>query len=470
MATGQVSEVIGHLRRTVLLCEGAALTDRQLLEDYLIRRDEAALAALVRRHGPMVWGVCRRVLGNYHDAEDAFQATFLVFVRKAASIASRELVAHWLYGVAYQTARKARATAAKRGARERQAVEMPEPAAARPDPWDDLQPMLDQELSRLPEKYRVPIVLCDLEGKTRKEAAQQLGCPEGTVAGRLARARAMLAKRLTRHGVVLSGGVLGAVLVQNGASAGARTAVVSSTIKAASLWAAGRAAAGVISARVAALAEGMVNAMLLAKLRVATAVLVVVGVSVLACGITAKGHGDGQGSALRKGREYATPQLAKGQPPKDAQPPRGNPTLSVNDLRGKWAGEKDGIKVDLTFHGEQARWQAHWQVEFTKARKPENPAQSPNVGVSMGADLKGVADAKAGRLDLYLPAYLGDKKEFKQIAAFNGRAPVGQITRGTEGTIQLRIIPTGYEDLADHSYDYPAVEGLILRRVAERSK
>src|ERR1700758_4200611 len=143
MATSQMSEVIQHLRRTVLLREGTGLTDGQLLEDYISRRDEAALAALVHRHGPMVWGVCHRVLRNYHDAEDAFQATFLVFVRKAASIASRELVANWLYGVAHQTALKARATAAKRKERERQVTEMPEPAVTEEDQWRDLQLVLD---------------------------------------------------------------------------------------------------------------------------------------------------------------------------------------------------------------------------------------------------------------------------------------------------------------------------------------
>ena len=275
MATSQMSEVIQHLRRTVLLRDGAGLTDGQLLEDFISRRDEAALAALVRRHGPMVWGVCRRVLRNHHDAEDAFQATFLVLVRKAASIASREMVANWLYGVAHQTALKARATAAKRRARERQVTEMPEPAVAEQDLWHDLQPLLDQELSRLPDKYRVVIVLCDLEGKTRKEAARQLGVPEGTVASRLARARAMLAKRLARHGLAVSGGALAAVLSQNVASAGVPTSVVSSTIKAASLVAAGQAAAGMISAKVAALTEGVLKAMLLTKLKIATVVLLV---------------------------------------------------------------------------------------------------------------------------------------------------------------------------------------------------
>src|SRR5262249_41460278 len=144
MATSQTSEVIQHLRRAVLLREGAGLTDRQLLEDFLSRREEAALAALVYRHGPMVWGVCRRVLRNYHDAEDVFQATFLVLVRKASSIASPELLANWLYGVAHQTALKARATTANRRSRERQVMRMPEPAANDQDVWNDLQPLLDQ--------------------------------------------------------------------------------------------------------------------------------------------------------------------------------------------------------------------------------------------------------------------------------------------------------------------------------------
>src|SRR5262245_21181582 len=271
MAASQMSGVIQHLRRAVLLRDGAGLTDGQLLESYIGRRDEAALAALVRRHGPMVWGTVRRVLRNYHDAEDAFQATFLILVRKAASIASRELLANWLYGVAQQTALKARATAARRKGRERQVAEMPEPAAEQQDLWRDLQPLLDEELSRLPDRYRSVIVLCDLEGKTRKEDAQQLRCPEGTIGGWLARARVKLAKRLAQRGVVLSGGALAVVLSQSVASAGVPTSVVSSTIKAASLFAAGQAAAtGLISAKVAALTVGVLKAMLVSKLKMAT--------------------------------------------------------------------------------------------------------------------------------------------------------------------------------------------------------
>jgi RNA polymerase sigma factor (sigma-70 family) len=278
MATSQTSEVLQHLRRAVLLRDGAGLTDGQLLEDYLSRRDEAALAVLVHRHGPMVWGVCRRVLGNSHDAEDAFQATFLVLVRKAASIAAPELLANWLYGVAHQTARKARATVARRRARERQVAQMPEPAVTDQHLWNELQPLLDQELSCLSDKYRVAIVLCDLEGKTRQEAARQLGVPDGTLAARLARGRAMLARRLARRGLAVSGGVLAAVLSQNVGSASVPTSVVSSTIQVLNLSRAGEAvAAGVISTRVAALTEGVLKTMLLKKLEVVALLVAAVG-------------------------------------------------------------------------------------------------------------------------------------------------------------------------------------------------
>src|SRR5262249_50010611 len=161
MATHQLKQVIQSLREVTLPDDEAGLTDGQLLERYLGDRQETAFTALVGRHGPMVWGVCRRLLGNHHDAEDAFQATFLVLVRKAAAVVPREMVANWLHGVAQRTALKARAMAARRSAREQQVIAMPELAPDSPDLWDDLQPRLDQELGRLPDKYRAIIVLCD---------------------------------------------------------------------------------------------------------------------------------------------------------------------------------------------------------------------------------------------------------------------------------------------------------------------
>src|SRR5438046_1801110 len=149
MPSNHLNTVIQRLRRAVLVEDGAGLTDGQLLECFLSRRENAALEALVGRHGPMVWGVCRRILHNYHDAEDAFQATFLVLVRKAATVVPREMLANWLYGVAHQTALKARATTAKRGAREKQVSAMPEPAREPPELWDAPPPLLDQEPTRL---------------------------------------------------------------------------------------------------------------------------------------------------------------------------------------------------------------------------------------------------------------------------------------------------------------------------------
>ncbi len=281
-----MATLIQHVRRVALARDYAAMTDGQLLESFASRRDEAAFAALLCRHASMVWGVCRRALRNQQDAEDAFQASFLVLVRKAASVAPREKVASWLYGVAYRTALKARALAARRRARERQVTDVPEPAAAERDLGRDLHPLLDQELSRLPDKHRAALVLCDLEGKTRREAAQQLGVPEGTVAGWLARARAKLAARLARRGVALSGAALAALLSRNPAAACVPTAVASSTIKPATAFAAGQTAATrLVSAEVAALTEGVLKAMFLNKLKAVTAG-VLVGLVCLGVGVS----------------------------------------------------------------------------------------------------------------------------------------------------------------------------------------
>jgi RNA polymerase sigma factor (sigma-70 family) len=339
MATSQISDVIQHLRTH--LWEGASLTDGQLLKEYISHREEAALAALVRRHGPMVWGVCRRVLSNHHDTEDAFQATFLVLVRKAASIASPERVANWLYGVAHQTALKARAMTAKRKVRERQVTPMPEPAVTGRDLWNDLQPLLDQELSRLPERYRVAIVLCELEGKTRKQAARQLGVPEGTLAARLARGRVMLSKRLARHGLHVSGGALAAILAQSAASAGVPNAVMVTTLKAASLFAAGQTAAtGVISAKAAVLTEGVLKTMLSTKLKKVFALIAVLGLVTFGGGILTQQTAGAQRGPFEKTSE----RLQKEDATQTDQIPK-------EDLAGVWAvvSVKDNERNILDF-------------------------------------------------------------------------------------------------------------------------
>jgi len=262
-----------------LLDSGAVggLADGQLLERFLAKGDGVAFEALVLRHGPMVWGVCRRALGDHHDAQDAFQATFLVLARRAASVVPRELVGHWLHGVAVRTALKAKGMRARRRAKETTVTEMPEPVSA-PRPTDDRLALLDQELGRLPRKYRVPIVVCDLEGATQEEAARRLGCPVGTLSGRLWRGRAMLAKRMTRRGLTLSSGSL-AMLLAEEASAAVPQALVATLVNGAVGFAAGRAVApAIVSADVVRLAEGVIKAMLFAHWKHAALVLTALGV------------------------------------------------------------------------------------------------------------------------------------------------------------------------------------------------
>jgi RNA polymerase sigma factor (sigma-70 family) len=270
MQPSPTGRVIEHLRRAVLLRDEAACTDGQLLERFLRQRDAAAFAALVHRHASMVWGVCRRLLPMHQDAEDAFQATFVVLVRKASSITPRDQVGNWLHGVAQRIALSARAGLARRRSRERQVNAMPEPAAANGDS-DELHAVLDLELSRLPAKYRAAIVLCDLGGHTRKEAADQLGIPEGTLSGHLSRGRSLLAKRLARHGLPVAGGMLAAAVAQPVLAAPSE--MVTSAIEMAT---AGTAAT--VSARVVVLVEGVLKAMLLTKLKKVMAIVVAIAV------------------------------------------------------------------------------------------------------------------------------------------------------------------------------------------------
>ena len=363
MPASQMNTVIQHLHKTLLV---QVTPDAQLLENFVNRREEAALEALVRRHGPMVWNVCRRVLRNHQDAEDAFQATFLVFVHKAASIVPREMVGNWLYGVAHQTALKANATATKRRTREKQVTAMPEPTMTEQEHWTDLQPILDQEVSRLPDKYRVVIVLCDLEGKTRSQAAQQLGWPEGTVAGRLARARTTLAKRLTQQGIVLSGGSLAAVLSQQTASACVPPGVVTTTIKTATLVASGHTAAtAAIPAKVAALTEGVVKAMLMTKLKTGAFVLLVLGMVALTCGMLAFGMANANGDDVEK------PAAKVNEKPKDGLGDKENTlTVTIKPQKNR-IRVNDPFKVDLrvvnsshspqSFRVMNCSWDEHWK-------------------------------------------------------------------------------------------------------------
>src|SRR5262249_13903542 len=177
-----MSQVLQYLRGLVLATSGEEITDGGLLERFVASHEEAAFEELLRRHGPMVLSVCRNLLRNSHDAEDAFQATFLVLVRRARSLLSRACVGSWLCAVAYRTAVSARRAAARRVKREERAVAMLTSDDRDQAPTDrELHSVLCEEVNRLAEKYRAPIVLCYLEGKTNEEAARRLGCPKGTV-------------------------------------------------------------------------------------------------------------------------------------------------------------------------------------------------------------------------------------------------------------------------------------------------
>jgi RNA polymerase sigma factor (sigma-70 family) len=278
MATGQLSAVLQHLQRMAGVCTARELSDAELLERFVAHHEEAAFAALVQRYGPMVLGVCRRVLQNAHDAEDAFQATFLILVRKAASIGKREALGCWLHGVALRIAVRAKVNEAGRRLRERQVQAMPQTDAIATVAWRELKPILDEEVARLPDRYRVPFVLCYLEGKTYARAARQLCCVTGTISKRLARARELLRRRLVRRGLALPAGVLAAVLSQNGTSAAMPASLAAATIKTALQTAAGTAAAGAVSPRVASLTEGGLKTMGATTWKLTLALLLALGV------------------------------------------------------------------------------------------------------------------------------------------------------------------------------------------------
>jgi len=270
-----LKSVLRYLRHAAESQQVRDLTDAELLERFRAQRDEAAFTLLVHRHGPMVMGVCRRMLGEHHGAEDAFQATFLVLCRKAASIHTGGSLAAWLHRVAQRVARKARKSTIRRREQERRpAVDgRAEPVDERT--WDELRLVLDEELSQLPAKYRAPVMLCYFQEKTNEQAARELGCPKSSLSWRLGRARELLRERLVRRGVTLSAGTLAAVLLGQTATAASPDLLVISTVKAVIRFAAG--GAGAVSAEVATLTKGAMKTMFLTKLKIATVAVLVAG-------------------------------------------------------------------------------------------------------------------------------------------------------------------------------------------------
>jgi RNA polymerase sigma factor (sigma-70 family) len=296
----------------------AAEPDGELLGRFVDRGDAAAFDALLARHGPMVWGVCRRLLQDVADAEDAFQATFLVLVRKGGSVVPRGRVGNWLYGVACRAALKARTARVRRREHERRAaVPAAAPTADRAE-TADLAAWIDRELTRLPDRFRAPVVLCELEGLTVREAAARLGCPEGTVASRLSRGRAVLADRLRRRGLPAAAvaGVLTARTVPAEVLAAARAAALGSA-----------AATG----PAADIAKGVVTAMFFRKLRV-----LVVGLALVAAA----------GGAMARLATEDPPPKSEPKPEAKAAPPVGE--KQPDPLLGRWESQDDA-KEPLVF-------------------------------------------------------------------------------------------------------------------------
>jgi RNA polymerase sigma factor (sigma-70 family) len=252
--------VLRHIRRVAVLGASGDLTDDCLLHRFVTHGDEAAFEALVRRHGPTVLAVCRRILKDLHDADDAFQATFLVLVRRASAIEKQPSLASWLHGVALRTALKARAGLANQRKHERRIVRMAAVDEGSEVARRELREVLDDEIQRLPEPYRTLVVLCYLEGKSYAQAADRLGCSRGTVSTRLTNARSLLRQRLLRRGLSLSVSALGTMLAEQAAVAAVPLPLELATIKAVTGLA--------VSANVASLTEGVLKAMLLTRLKI----------------------------------------------------------------------------------------------------------------------------------------------------------------------------------------------------------
>jgi RNA polymerase sigma factor (sigma-70 family) len=332
MSKPRPETLLQHLRRVIGAQEPSAVSDATLLDHFVASADEAAFELLLWRHGPMVLGVCCRLLGREQDAEDAFQATFLVLVRKARSIGKRESLGSWLFRVAYRIALRARAL---RGKHERVHA-LFEDVAASPESqealWHDLRSVLDEEVERLPERYRRLVVLCYLQGKTNDEAARLLGCSRGTVAARLSRARLKLRERLVRRGITLSAGSLAGLLTSPAVATTLSADLVNDAVRAASALAAGKSA--VISASTLTLVEGGLAAMNTIKLKVMAGLFM--ALLVVGGGVGLIAHGAAEDAPAPEEAAQAPNAQAANAQAREAQAPAPNAPAAPN-MDQEWA-------------------------------------------------------------------------------------------------------------------------------------
>jgi RNA polymerase sigma factor (sigma-70 family) len=368
MANGQIEAVLTPEPTQGLADAGmvAQVSDGQLLARFACHRDELAeiaFAALVHRHGPMVLRVCQQILGDRHTAEDAFQATFLVLARRAGSIRQPELLGNWLHGVALRTAREARMRDDRRRRRETPRSEgiagEPSGEAGRPDELlvrrEEFE-ALHEEVSRLPDRYRVPVLLCELEGLSYQEAALRMRCPVGTISVRLRRARERLRVRLTGRGLAPTTGLLGALFGADAASAHVPPVLVDSTVQAAMGFAASKAAgAGLVSASVATLTGRVLRVMALARLKLIIGLALAVGITMSVSWIGAQRGRQvaapaRQGAALPGGEtppavQPAAPEQAEPRPWEEVPPP-GNPIASALAAQSD-LGRMPGARIEF---------------------------------------------------------------------------------------------------------------------------
>jgi RNA polymerase sigma factor (sigma-70 family) len=394
MDTGPLRGLLNHLRRAVATGDESG-TDAQLLERFATARDEAAFELLVWRHGPMVLAVCRRALRHVQDAEDAFQATFLTLARKAGSISNGEAVAGWLARVAYRVALRARAATERFPSAG--LPEGPVAAPAGPASEQDVWPILDEAVARLPDKYRAPVVLCYLEGVSYEEAAQRLGWPSGTVATRLRRARELLRQRLARRGLSVTAGALAALLTQ-----AAATAQVPAALGRVALAAARLGAAGGATARALALSEEVCRTMFTNKLRWGAAALV----------LTLVVLGAGTGALLRRAP-------AEG----EASPPAA-PRKSAALVRA--SSEVDGAML----------------VVGTEIKKDEKVDPALVVTVRVGGEDKKYRRLRVGDAveEGQLLARLDDSLARKAVASRVAKLDDAEATRRTAGETKLEAV------------------------------
>jgi RNA polymerase sigma factor (sigma-70 family) len=455
MARNQLGTVLDFIRAALGARASGDTTDADLLERFSALRDEAAFTVIFERYGALVLSVCRRVLSNAEDADDAFQAAFLVLFRKARSIRKSASLASWLHGVAYRVSLEARTRAGRRQTHVKRAESMGQADPADEAGARELRSILDQELEQLPEKYRAPLVLHYLAGKTKEETAQQLGWSEGTVSGRLARARDLLRSRLTRRGLALSGSALSAALSQEAAVASVSSVLASSTVSLVTLCAVGEAAAGARAARILALTERVVHTMFLTKLKIATAVLLV-----------AAAVGLGAGGLFYQ---------AQADPPEDRpqpQPPTASAAGTLQDQPApvKKAGaifrvpDSYTLAVALTADGKLlARGGADntvdlWDVASGKKLHTLKGHTVPILRVAFSPDGKTLASITGSWLpdEVRGEVKVWDVVSGKERASLNGHptrmlslafSPDGKTLASAAGTVKLWDVDTGKEKL-----------------------